>query len=205
MKNTNKKRMYNLTEFILQALFLVSIYVIPFGTIDRFNSAGSATISDHSAAVGDYAGYLLVIFSFLNAIICLVSVFSNSSDKDGKTHVIFPIITLFFGCMLLFGEQSTPTDIDDFIIIIHPLYKIICLLIMLTNIVLAILKRKTSTSGKTQQTLKNDTVSTEIPAEESETKTETSYDDIKKLKELLDIGAITQEEFESKKKELLNI
>ena len=62
MKNTNKKRMYNLTEFILQALFLVSIYVIPFGTIDRFNSAGSATISDHSAAVGDYSSCISLCF-----------------------------------------------------------------------------------------------------------------------------------------------
>lgn len=32
-----------------------------------------------------------------------------------------------------------------------------------------------------------------------------NLDEIKKLKELLDIKAITQEEFESKKKELLNL
>ena len=30
-------------------------------------------------------------------------------------------------------------------------------------------------------------------------------DEIKKFKELLDIGAITQEEFDAKKKELLNL
>ena len=32
-----------------------------------------------------------------------------------------------------------------------------------------------------------------------------SIEDIKKLKELLDIGVITQEEFDKKKKELLNL
>ena len=32
-----------------------------------------------------------------------------------------------------------------------------------------------------------------------------SLDEIKKLKELLDMNAITQEEFEAKKKELLNL
>jgi len=39
----------------------------------------------------------------------------------------------------------------------------------------------------------------------SNTNTITSLDEIKKLKELLDCGAITQEEFDAKKKELLNL
>lgn len=34
---------------------------------------------------------------------------------------------------------------------------------------------------------------------------ESNYDEIKKLKNLLDIGAITQEEFDEKKKQLLNL
>lgn len=38
-----------------------------------------------------------------------------------------------------------------------------------------------------------------------ESNTNSSLDEIKKLKELLDCGAITQEEFDSKKKELLNL
>lgn len=41
--------------------------------------------------------------------------------------------------------------------------------------------------------------------EEEKPKSESSYDDLKKLKELLDMGAITQEEFDRKKKELLNL
>ena len=36
-----------------------------------------------------------------------------------------------------------------------------------------------------------------------ENRTEDSLDKIKKLKELLDMGALTQEEFDAKKKELL--
>ncbi|MBQ1535200.1 MAG: SHOCT domain-containing protein, partial [Ruminococcus sp.] len=34
---------------------------------------------------------------------------------------------------------------------------------------------------------------------------QTSIDDLKRYKELLDSGAITEEEYESKKKQLLNI
>ncbi len=41
--------------------------------------------------------------------------------------------------------------------------------------------------------------------EDKKPSTQSNYDEVKKLKELLDIGAITQEEFDAKKKQLLGL
>lgn len=43
----------------------------------------------------------------------------------------------------------------------------------------------------------------EMSKESSSHKKESNFDDIKKLKELLDMGAISQEEFETQKKKIL--
>lgn len=51
----------------------------------------------------------------------------------------------------------------------------------------------------------NDILKNPKPKESHISNSESSLDEIKKLKELLDIGAITQDEFDTKKKQLLNL
>lgn len=80
-----------------------------------------------------------------------------------------------------------------------------CFIFVIIGLIIGVLIGKFS--KKLFSTIKEDKKpSTQLNYDEVKKPSDQSnYDEVKKLKELLDIGAITQEEFDKKKKQLLNL
>jgi len=135
----------------------------------------------------------MYILFLLCAVMCVISIVSKSTYKDGKAHgavaILLFIITVFnlITCTQG-GEDLNIVSSENFpgIILIGLLFAVI---------VVAFAKRSSfiADSKESQQTVVNNIQET------------SNADELKKYKDLLDNGAITQEEFENKKKELLGL
>lgn len=196
-----KKRQLNLIEFIVQIVTLVSFIVIPSATMysGSISSTSDSITHTTSTTTTSMGGYLLLnapVFLFLilgfmavNAIICLVSVLGNSTDRDGKAHVAFAIVAGFLCFWSLITDfTSSPVHLE-----ISVLYKAFAILCSIAIVVIAVIKRSSRI----------------VPAVEKSATTiiqaASSADELKKYKELLDSGVITQEEFDAKKKQLMGL
>ncbi|MBO5122330.1 MAG: SHOCT domain-containing protein [Oscillospiraceae bacterium] len=133
--------------------------------------------------------FLILGFMAVNAIICLVSVLGNSTDRDGKAHVAFAIVAAF----LCFWSLITDFTLSPVHLEISALYKAFVILCSIAIVVIAVIKRSSRI----------------VPAVEKSATTiiqaASSADELKKYKELLDSGVITQEEFDAKKKQLMGL
>ena len=199
--NTKKKRQLNLIEFVIQLVTLFSFIVIPSATMysGSISSTSDSITHTTSTTTTSMGGYLLLnapVFLFLilgfmavNAIICLVSVLGNSTDRDGKAHVAFAIVAGF----LCFWSLITDFTLSPVHLEISVLYKAFAILCSIAIVVIAVIKRSSRI----------------VPAVEKSATTiiqaASSADELKKYKELLDSGVITQEEFDAKKKQLLGL
>ena len=164
--------------------------------------------------------YVPAAFIYLvNIGLCIASMLTKSKKKDPAIHVVFPIFS-FFGLIYFvsinafglptesviknnFGSQeffdqavasglvtSYKNTLDDF--------SMLFLLLFFFYIVLCFIKRARFIVGLEDE--KNIVVQTTHPQNESH-----GADELKKYKELLDTGVITQEEFDAKKKQLLGL
>lgn len=198
---TKKKRQLNLIEFVIQLVTLFSFIVIPSATMYSGSISSTSDSITHTAntTTTSMGGYLLLnapVFLFLilgfmavNAIICLVSVLGNSTDRDGKAHVAFAIVAAF----LCFWSLITDFTLSPVHLEISALYKAFVILCSIAIVVIAVIKRSSRI----------------VPAVEKSATTiiqaASSADELKKYKELLDSGVITQEEFDAKKKQLMGL
>lgn len=199
--NTKKKRQLNLIEFVIQLVTLFSFIVIPSATMysGSISSTSDSITHTTSTTTTSMGGYLLLnapVFLFLilgfmavNAIICLVSVLGNSTDRDGKAHVAFAIVAGFLCFWSLITDfTSSPVYLE-----ISALYKFFAILCSIAIVALSVIKRSSRI----------------VPIVEKATttivQTASNADELKKYKELLDSGVITQEEFDTKKKQLMGL
>lgn len=187
----SKKKLFNLIELIVQALLLVSTFAIQSIEIvsHSYNSTSVSKMSVITFGAINNMNFLVfipIILMFVNTVLCLVAVFGNSADKDGKIHVVIPIANFIYGLWLINAISANVSSA-------YKTFWIICLLIIS---VLAILKRTSLVVPKEekqpQQVINN--------IQET-----SSADELKKYKDLLDSGVITQEEFDEKKKQLLGL
>lgn len=126
-----------------------------------------------------YALFLLCV------VMCIVSILSKKEHRDGRIHSILAIILFLYvnyciiSCSVGYDEILTkfPTGIFEF-----------CLF---SVIVVSFVKRSTLITGLPEVKVVGNTTS--------------NADELKKYKDLLDSGAITQEEFDEKKKQLLGL
>ena len=134
----------------------------------------------------------MYILYILCAVMCIISIISKSKHKDGKAHgavaILLFIYTMFFFCFFNSSDYNCKIIETDF-----PIGLFAGLLFAV--IVVAFAKRSSliADSKESQQTVVNNIQET------------TNADELKKYKDLLDNGAITQEEFDAKKKELLGL
>lgn len=189
MKILNKKNI-NLVQAILLA-FLLFMYI--FGKMFRDSYAGTEYCSLFSLINHvSFIHYVFLLIVFANIVMCLSSAFLKKleNEKDDKSHTIIAIIiVLLLWFIGLFGGISGDTNPFNYTY----LYSLadsasILLVISMINIALSMLKRS------------------KLIVKDNSNKTNTvnnSIDDLKKYKELLDQGIITQEEFDTKKKEIL--
>lgn len=186
-----KKKIANAIELIL---LLVSFIIL---NIKNMTIIGNSVWSEpyKVSAIDCMEKYTLAIvpmcaFYILCAIMCIVSIISKNQEKDGKIHGVLAII-LFF---TVNWNLITCTSGDN--IIENDFPGAIFELVLFLVIVIAFAKRSPIIVGKQkdlQQTVINNMQEV------------SSADELKKYKELLDSGVITQEEFDEKKKQLLNL
>lgn len=200
-----KKKQLNLLELALQTLLILSCFVFKsFKWYWGYTTDNSVVTNETSISlVGHFlmrGGVTIIAIllgsMLLNSIICLTSALGNKDDKDGKFHVILPIfsaIFMFICSRTSFGwfNWSNPEGVA--IVEVNSFFSIIVVLLSILIIALAVLKRSALVVPKVE----NQPI---VMMKES-----SNADEIKKYKELLDNGTITQEEFDKKKKQLLNL
>ena len=186
----SKKKLFNLVELIIQALLLISTFTIQSITMvsHSYSSTTVAKTSIIGYAVVSGAMFLVfipIIIMFVNTILCSVSVFGNSADKDGKMHVALPISNLIYGFWII---NAISADVNS-------VYKAFWIISLLIITILAIIKRTSFVVPKEEKQ----------PQIINNIQEKSSADELKKFKELLDSGIISQEEFDEKKKQLLGL
>ena len=132
--------------------------------------------------------YIITIICAINVIMCLFSIFTKKEYRDGKMHVFMPIVMFFYmASMNSFGVGEV---IGEWTVVENRFPSIVLLVCMVCVIVISIVKRSPLIVGLPKIEVQN---------------TVTNADELQKYKDLLDNGAITQEEFDEKKKQLLGL
>ncbi len=218
MKNKlTLRKTFNLIQIILLVATLIIIIVAPYGEYTQYNwlTKFDPNIGYYkSEIVSDYANetvinqgvyhfsdfmsdtisaVFLLIPTVLVAICLCLSVFSvlrKSLHRDSMLHIALPFLALIFYTFFItfcidviggpvFTVYSGNTPIVPVAVV------------MGIVIIISFIKRSKSFNPETKVTV--------------EVSNKSEADELKKFKELLDSGVITQEEFDAKKKELLNL
>ena len=184
-----KKKIANGIELILLVISFV-IMLIP--CVDMMVTTAKDVTYETTMSVMDIIGKFpimkipMIVLFLLCVVMCAVSVISKKEHTDGRIHSILAIILFIYvnyciiACSGGYGETIStkfPTGIFE-----------LCLFAI---VVVSFVKRSTLIAG--------------LPKVEIASNTVSDADELKKYKELLDCGAITQEEFDQKKKQLLNL
>ena len=136
----------------------------------------------------------MYVLFLLSAVMCIISIVTKSTYKDGKTHGVVAILLFIDTVYKIIA--CTSGGIDGFTVISSEKFPGTLLIGLLFAVVVVAFAKRASfiaESKETQQTVVNNIQET------------TNADELKKYKDLLDNGAITQEEFDAKKKELLGL
>ncbi len=178
----------------IEVVFLIVSYVIlliPCITMAVTTPKGGYTYETIMSAMDIIGKYPIMkvpmyVLFLLCVIMCVVSIISKKEHRDGRIHSILAIILFIYvnyciiACSGGYGETIStkfPTGIFEF-----------CLFAV---IVVSFVKRSTIVTG--------------LPKVEAVVNSGSTADELKKYKDLLDSGVITQEEFDAKKKQLLGL
>lgn len=207
-KSNSKKRFLNIIGALLQAIALVLFVFCPYA---KYTIAPNFTITHPNlvflAADNGTLGFAdlfscggVKIYGILGAALlllgiamCVISAVQNDSARDRFSHVLVPVaacLVIACGIFILFDTVSgvvSTVSINGFAL------KGIFGLIGVTVLVNLIKRSRLIVSADSGKTV----VVTQ--------KADSNADELKKYKELLDSGAISQEEFDAKKKQLLNL
>ena len=189
-----KKRIANGIQLILIISAFIVLW-IPCIEIQHVDLIRYTPIKTHAIGVMD-KGTAYVIFALfaINALMCIISIVTKSEHKDGKAHIVMPIIMFFYAATINVEEGNAVGA--EWVIVKSNFSTLLFLVLFALIIAISIAKRSSIIAGLPS---KNETT---VVNEVHET---TNADELKKYKELLDNGTITQDEFEAKKKQLLNL
>ena len=208
MKRKNvPKRVANLICAIIQALalfvFVFSDYVnyynyairpIEYDGFTYSKGAGSFGFFEALSSERSPVFVCTVVFLIVGIIMCIISALHNDARKDGISHIIISILALFFA-----GVSST--EIEG--VLIHAEGWVETTVNMATQTLLIIFLGLAIVCNMVKRSnLLNPKVASD---KASDATAYSPADEIKKYKELLDMGVISQEEFEAKKKQLLDL
>lgn len=189
-----KKKIANAVQLIL---LIVSFVILNLRTITVMGDGIWSQPYDTSAInlIGRFPMMLapMCVLFLLSAVMCIISIVSKNTYKDGKAHGAVAIL-LFI--VTVFNLISCTQDGEDLYVVSSENFPGIILIGLLFAVVVVAFAKRSSfiaESKESQRTVVNNIQET------------TNADELKKYKDLLDSGAITQEEFENKKKELLGL
>lgn len=223
-----KRKIVNIIALVL---LIASLIFACIGSVEIiWHNAGSSVPNAYSltglqAIMTSPVYYVPIAFIYIvNIGLCVASMLTKSKKKDPVIHVVFPILS-FFGIIYFLNicAYSLPTDyikhnfgsqeyfdravesglvtsyrntIDDFAMLV--------LFLFFLFVVLSFIKRSRFIVGLAEEA----GLAKEAPVIVQPTQpaaANNNADEIKKYKDLLDSGVITQEEFEAKKKQLLDL
>ena len=176
-----KKKIVNIIELVIEVAILVVFFSMKgIVTVDGGHHYYEGTVSGALHQVSFYAVPFYVLWG-LNLLMCVFGALSKSKKRDGAMHAILPILLFLFTdwCLL-----ATMKEASGFLLLQG---------LMFAMVVVAFVKRSRAIVGEAPETV--------VVANSQST----PADELKKYKELLDSGIITQEEFDAKKKQLLGL
>ena len=176
-----KKKIVNILEAVIEIAVLAVFFSMKGTvTVDSGFHYYEGTVVSALNQIVVYAVPFYVLWG-LNLIMCVCSVLSKSQKRDGAMHAALPILLFIFTnwCILSLVEVA-----NNFLLL---------QLLMFILILVAFIKRSRVIVGETPTAVVVSNVQT------------SSADELKKYKELLDSGVISQEEFDVKKKQLLDM
>lgn len=199
-KLLGKKKLINSIELIIQAILFISVYVIQsvemtyhsYSYNSTTNGVAKTSLFGFGVEAGNGLVYIFIGLMLVNIILCLVSIFGNATDRDGKSHIVMVIVNIIFGGLVLSISYASGYDTVS----INPIYKIFVFACLIAIFILAVIKRSSLVVPKVE------TQPQQVINNIQET---SNADELKKYKDLLDSGVITQEEFDEKKKQLLGL
>lgn len=197
----SKKKIVNLIELGVQVILILSMVLLE--TVTLFDTSYSSTdwtsstttttthltLLEFSLSEMNIMGYIALALMGINSVLCLASVFGNTTDRDGISHVVIPMINLFFGTWIFSVSASMYYDV----LVVNSTHKTLGIAGLIAVVILAIIKRSSRIAPATAQH------PTTIIQEAS------AADELKKYKDLLDTGVITQAEFDAKKNQILGL
>lgn len=130
--------------------------------------------------------YPMLFLYAVIAIMCIISIVAKKEHRDGKLHASLPV---FLFLLTHWNLISLGEEVGNFVITGYDFPTAIFEVCMIGVVVIGFAKRSTLIAG--------------LPKTVEVKQESTKADELKKYKELLDSGAITQEEYDAKKKELL--
>ena len=188
-----KKRIANAVELLL----LITTYIIL--SVKTFGINTGAKVSAIECMQIFYIQFIPMCAIYITcAVMCIVSIISKNKYKDGKIHSILAVI-LFISVNWNFITIPVPTG-DRFTSNNFPVA--IFELILFLVVVVAFVKRSPLIAPIIKDLPSNNEEQPIIIKGIQET---SNADELKKYKDLLDSGIITQEEFDEKKKQLLGL
>ena len=194
----NKKRIVNILEIIIQAITVLLLFCK--GMYVGYDGSKYYSLSFSDVKIGMAKLFLIVLISLfvINIVICLGSIKRNNVDKDGVLHVIIPIVNVII--MFAMGPLFFSYHIENSQYMNVYIKRVDWLfytniLLLFAIVVISLIKRSNTVVPKIK----------EQPQIINNIQQTSNADELKKFKELLDTGIITQEEFDAKKKQLLGL
>lgn len=190
-----KKRIANGIQLVLMLISFITLWIpsIKLQYVDMLRDmpidASMVDVLKHNGT----AFSLFIIFA-ITALLCIISIMVKPEHKDGKIHIIMSVVLLVYGTLSGVAEGSAVGT--EWMVVESNFPTYLYFGCLLGAVIVSIAKRSTIITGipyKKEKTVINNVQET------------TSADELKKYKDLLDNGAITQEEFDDKKKQLLNL
>lgn len=183
----------------IQLIFMIASFVIlwiPCIKIQYVDLIRDMPIDTHAIGIMPKGNvYALFAVYAVTALLCIISIIVKPEHKDGKIHIIMSIVLFIYSISMTNVEVGKAVGTEWMIAESNfPVYFYLgCLLAV---VIVSIAKRSTIITGlpsKKEKTVVNNIKET------------SSADELTKYKNLLDNGTITQEEFDEKKKQLLNL
>ena len=159
-----------------------------------FDGSGVVTFSNlkNSINLWPVLGIALLV---LGTVMCLISALQNTGKRDGVSHTIVSILSLAVVGWVIVMMGLMSKRAEDFCVITANNLSVRVIFILLGSAVVCnMLKRSSLIAPKSKKKV---AVQRNTPI--------SNADELKKYKELLDSGVISQEEFDAKKKQLLGM
>lgn len=196
----SKKKLFNLVELIAHVLLLTGMAILAYAyvvidpdfawAIETRVPEGVYTFFEHARQMPTLFTTIFIILVAINTLLCLASFVGKSPKKDGSVHTVLSILVLLFGII----DYIFPYAETGYEALPIPFCQIVSLVLIVVIVVFSILKRSNIAFPQAGSPV---IVKTEVEASQA--------DELKKFKDLLDSGVISQEEFDAKKKQLLGL